>query len=413
MEPTPQPKVFYGFYIVVGCFIILFMLWGMVLNTFPIFFKPISENMGWSREALSYTLLVGAIGIVISAPIAGKLIDRFGAKLVMTAGTLIVAFGLLAGSRVTQLWQICTVFAFIGAGLMCSSIIPCSLVISNWFISRRGTAMGIAFVGTSIGGMLMSLVANWIIIEYGWRTAFLFSGITILVVVIPVILLLIRTHPSELGLEPYHQSEQESNPRTDNWGVGVKEAFSLKIFWQIAAVMLIVGFVQGGLGNNCVAYLTDLGHSQTRAAAVWSLVMGAMVFGKLALGPLADRWGAKNAMAGACVIFSVSILLVTIAHPYWLAILFASLYGFASGAPLTIYPLLTAGNLGMKNFGAIYGILNIMSTVGGAVGPVVAATVFTRHGSYLPIFFVFVGLTLVAGLCSVSMKPLPQHTEPN
>ena len=410
MEALPKPKLFYGLYIVAACFIVLFFLWGMVLNTFPVFLKPISESMGWSRKATSFALLMGAIGTVLSAPIAGKLIDQFGAKLVMTAGTLLVGLSLLVGSRVTQPWQIYVVFACIGCGLMCSSIIPCSLLISNWFISRRGLAMGIAFVGTSVGGM-MSIVATWIIMDYGWRTAFVASGVTILVVVVPVILLLIRTHPSEMGLEPYHQSEIDAKTSKNVWGVSVKEAFSLKVFWQIAAVMLIIGFVQGGLGNHCVAYFTDLGHSQERAGFAWTIVMGSMVFGKLMLGPIADRWGPKNAMAGACVLFCVSILLVTMARPYWLVIVFASLYGFASGAPLTINPLLTAGNLGTKNFGAIYGTLNIMSLLGGAVSPVVAGAVFDKHGSYLPIFFALAPLVVVAGLFAVFMKPLPQHPE--
>ena len=230
-------------------------------------------------------------------------------------------------------------------------------------------------------------------------------------IVIPVILLLIRTHPSELGLEPYRRSESRSGSDADSWGVSVKEALSLRVFWQIGVIMLIIGFVQGGLGNNCVAYLTDLGHSQTKAGIAWSMVMWVMVLGKLVFGPVADRWGPKNAMAGACALFCVSILLVTVAMPYWIAIVFASIYGFASGAPLTIYPLLTAGNLGTRNFGAIYGILNIMSNLGGAIGPVVAAAVFDHRGTYLPVFFVFVALALVAGLFSIFMKPLPQHSE--
>jgi sugar phosphate permease len=261
----------------------------------------------------------------------------------------------------------------------------------------------------------MSLVANWIIIDYGWRTAFLFSGITVLVVVIPVILFLIRTHPSECGLKSYRRSDHHSEASADNWGVSVKKARSLRVFWQIGGIMFIVSFVQGGLGNHCVAYLTDIGHSQTQAATAWSLVMWVMVLGKLALGPFADRCGAKNAMASACALLGVSIALVLFAESYWIVIAFASIYGFACGAPLTLNPLLTAGNLGMKNFGAIYGILNVLSTVGGAIGPVIAGEVFDKRGTYQPIFIVFIGLIAVAGLLAVTMKSSPRPatlTEP-
>jgi len=403
-SPHP-PRLFYGYLVVAACFVILFLVWGMVLNTFPIFLKPIAEDMNWGRGQLAIALLMGSIGTAIAAPVAGIIIDRTGARPVMVAGALMIGLGLLAGSQITHLWQLYLVFVAIGCGLMCASIIPCSLIISNWFVSRRGTALSGAFVGTSAGGMVMSPVANWIIFNYGWRTAFALSGITIMVVVIPVVLLAIRTHPSDVGLEPYRDSDADRSDAEENWGVGVKQALSLRSFWQIAAVMLIMGLVASGLGNHSVAYLTDLEHSPDRAAFAWSLVMGVMILGKLSIGPLADRWGARNVMAGACVLFAISIVILTFAQPYWIVLVFAALYGFACGAPLVLNPLLTSEYLGMKHFGALYGVLNIMGTVGGAIGPVGAGIYFDRLGTYLPVFYLFIAMMLVAAVVAMSMHP--------
>jgi MFS family permease len=405
MNAPRRSRPFYGFYIVAACFFILFMLWGMVLNTFPIFLKPITEDMDWGRGALAVALLMGSLGAAVAGPVAGTMMDRMGARPVMLVGAIAIGLALLAGSRIALLWQLYVVFAVIGCGLMCGTIIPCSLLISNWFISRRGTAMGGAFVGTSVGGMVMSPVANWIILGYGWRTAFAFSGLTILLLVTPVILLVIRTRPSEIGLEPYRHSEAGADDADDDWGVTAKQALSLWVFWQIAVIMLLVALVTGGLGNHCVAYLTDLGHSPTSAAFAWSLVMGAMTVGKLSIGPISDRWGAKNAMAGACVLFSVSIAILVFAQPYWVVLAFAGVYGFAVGAPLIVNPLLTSDQLGMKNFGAVYGILNALSTVGAAVGPVAAGIFFDSRGTYLPVFYVFIALMLVAAVFSALVKP--------
>jgi MFS family permease len=253
--------------------------------------------------------------------------------------------------------------------------------------------------------MVMSPVANWIILGYGWRTAFAFSGLTILFLVTPVVLLVIRTRPSEIGLEPYRHSEAGADGADDDWGVTAKQALSLWVFWQIGVIMLLVALVTGGLGNHCVAYLTDLGHSPTRAAFAWSLVMGAMTVGKLSMGPISDRWGAKNAMAGACILFSVSIAILVFAEPYWVVLAFAGVYGFAVGAPLIVNPLLTGDYLGMKNFGAVYGVLNALSTVGAAVGPVGAGIFFDSRGTYLPVFCVFIALMLVAAVFSALVKP--------
>lgn len=184
----------------------------------------------------------------------------------------------------------------------------------------------------------------------------------------------------------------------------------MRVFWQIAAIMFIVGLVTSGVGNHNVAYLTDIGHSPTAAAVAWMIVMGVMIFGKLAFGPLADRWGARTAMAWACVLYAVGITILLFARPYSVAILYAVVYGFASGAPLTINPLLTANNLGMKNFGTLYGILNIMATTGWAIGPVAAGAAFGRMKSYLPVFCVFVALMLLAAMCSMSIGNLSKRT---
>jgi sugar phosphate permease len=258
--------------------------------------------------------------------------------------------------------------------------------------------------------MIMSPVANWIILNWGWRVAFLLSGIEILVLVVPVVLLVIRTRPQEMGLEPYVGADGGADAADDSWGFTVKEAFSVPAFWQIAILMMVIGLVTMGVGNHCPAYLTDLGHSETSAAFAWSLVMGAMVLGKLCFGPLADRWSPRVAMIVACGLFAVSIIMLTRAQPYWMVLLFSSVYGFACGAPLVINPLLTSGYLGMRNFGAIYGVLNLMSTVGGAVGPVGTGLFFDSQGTYLPVFYFFFAVMVGLVAVAVVMKSEPRRT---
>jgi MFS family permease len=410
MQSPRQRKFFYGYVIVAACFVVLYMLWGLVLNTLPVFLKPIVEDMKWGRGTFLVALICGAVGTTISAPIAGKMLDRIGARPVMAAGTLIIGGGLIAGSRISHLWQLYTIFAFIGAGLMCATIIPCSLLIGNWFVSKRGTAMSAAFVGTSFGGMIMSPVIEWIIRNYSWRTAFAFGGTSILVVVLPVIFLLIRTNPSEMGLEPYSDLEDDNNRSKEVWGAGVKEAFSIRAFWHIAAIILIMGFVTGGVGNNCVAYFQDLGHSSQNATRVWSFVMLVMILGKFSFGPAADRFGSKNMMAIACMLFAFSIGILPFAGSYPAAVIFAAIYGFATGAPLVLNALMTGDYLGMKNFGAIYGILNIMGNLGGSLGPAGAGFYFDKTGTYVPVFYLFAVIMLVGAVISVSTRPAGQAT---
>ncbi len=405
MKTTSVGRITFHHYVVVAAsFMTLFMLWGLMVNAFGIFLKPIAEDMGWGRGAFSLTIFMRSIGTAVSAPIAGRIIDRIGPKPMMLLGTLLIGICLLIASQIQQLWQLCLIFIFVGCGLTCATVIPCATLISNWFTARRGTALSAAFVGTSFGGMITAPVSTWIILRYDWRAALAVNGGAMLLILIPLILLAVRNRPSERGAFPYDNSVVTSGPLAPG-GLSLKEAIAAKEFWQIAAVMFIIGFVTGGIHNHAVAYLTDIWNSPTRAAFVWSLVMMVMIGGKLSFGPLADRWGPSNAMAGAFISYSLAIVALLLVHAYPVALAFAVFYGFAGGAPLTLNPMLVMGNMGMKNFGMIYGVLSMMGSLGTAIGPVVAGETFDRLGSYVPIFLVFVVLTLGGIGCSLSIGP--------
>ena len=405
MSAQRAPKPFYGYFIVAALFINLAMLWGMFINSFGIFMVPITEDMAWSRDALSATLSVRSIGMAMMAPFAGRMIDRLGAKPVMAAGSAVVGLGLIAAGYVTQLWQMHIVFFVAGCGLICATMIPSSLIVSNWFVAKRGTAMSSAFVGTSVGGVFAAPLASWLIRSYDWRTAFILWGALIVFVVVPVILFVIRDRPSDVGLEPYGAGGSSAEAAKEEWGVSARDALSTPAFWLIAAVMFIVALVANGVHNHCPAYLEDIGHTRAWAAIVWSVVMGVMVFSKLAFGPIADKWGAGKAMAATFVLFASAVIVLMAAKPYWVTIVFAGLYGFACGAPLTLYPLLVVDSLGLKNFGAIYGNLVIAGAIGSAIGPYAPGVVFSKMGTYLPVFSAFVILAALGVVCALSIRP--------
>jgi MFS family permease len=191
----------------------------------------------------------------------------------------------------------------------------------------------------------------------------------------------------------------------------MKEARSTRVYWHLAAMMFIFGIATTGLVLHCVPYLTDLGHSPTNAAFAWSIVMGSMAAGKFALGPIADRWTAKNAMTGACILATASLVLLILAKSYVAVVLFALVYGFAMGAPLTIYPLLTGRCFGTKNFGEIYGKLTLISFMGSGISFVSLGAVYERLESYLPAFYVFVFLALFAIILSALINPQTREKE--
>ncbi len=401
----------YGRFVVLSCFGVMFLLYGAVLNTFTIFLDPLVEDLGSTRGGISFAMMIGALGMGIAAPISGKLMDRLGARPVMIVGALMIGFGILIASMATALWQIYILYAFVGCGLAGATVIPCSLIISNWFASRRGTAMGIMAMGTSVGGMCMTPVANWIIQNHGWRAAYAFSGTVILTLGLSLIVFLLRPSPSEAGFEPYVDPDAEVDAGETGWGLTVAEAFSTTAFWQIAALMFIIGLVTSGLGTHIAPCLTDFGHTPTRAAYAWTITLGVMTVAKFLFGPIADRWGPKSAMTAACALMAVSVATLTLATSYSVVVLFALLYGFGVGAPLTVNPLLVGETLGVRHFGAVFGVLNLISIIGAAIGPVALGLASDAHGTYVPTLYVFVGLMALTGVIAAFINAAPQRSD--
>jgi len=237
------------------------------------------------------------------------------------------------------------------------------------------------------------------------------AGIEILVLVIPITLFLIKTRPSDMGLEPYGGTDATTGDNEEVWGVSEKEAFGLPVFWLIAAIIFVGALVTAGVGFNCVAYLEDVGHSSERATLAWSVIMGTMILGKLTTGPIADRWGSKRTMVAVSILFAVSMVVLTFAQSYFAVMIFVAIYGFTLGAPLILNPLLTGDYLGMKNYGSLFGILNILGTLGGGLGSIGAASYQDKHDTYLPVFYVFAILMLVSAVCSLLIKPIPQRVD--
>jgi MFS family permease len=310
-----------------------------------------------------------------------------------------VGLGILAASRATTLVHMYVVYAFIGCGLAAATVIACSLIVSNWFVSRRGMAMGVMAMGTSTGGMVMGPVAGWIIQNHSWRAAYLFSGSMILLVGLPLVIFIIKPRPADVGLDPYVDPDLPAEEIDMSWGLTIKEAFSTSAFWQIAAIMFIIGLVTSGLGMHIVPCLTDMDHSPAKAVGIWSIALGVMTVSKFLFGPIADRVGPKNAIAAACALMAVSIIILSFAARYEAAILFGVLYGLGVGAPLTVNPLLVGKSLGVKHFGAIYGVLNLVSIIGAAFGPITLGFIYDARESYLLGLYAFVGMmAITAGI---------------
>ena len=397
-----KTTMFYGWYLVAVCFVINFIVFGISVNTFTVYVKPISTDMGWSRGQFSFGLTLASLAMGIMAPLVGRLIDRIGARIVMAVGALTIGLCTVVLSKATSLWLFYLLYMISGAGQAGTTLIPISLVISNWFNLRRGRALGIVMTGTGLGAMVMVPVTSWIVVNWGWRTSYLIMG-WIIVSMAPVCFFFIKTSPSEMGLKPDGGEVGEAPPEKLE---GLSPAAALKSgsFWLIAAMMFLLGLVGMGLGLHLMPYLTDIGYPEITAGILIAVISGMTVLGKVSMGIFADRWGVRKVVILACTVIITGILILMHAKVLLIAVIFSLFYGYAIGAPLMINPTLTADCFGLASFGAIFGILSLFNIMGAGLGAWLAGAIFDTAGSYNPVFWLFIALTVAAGLAGAMTK---------
>ena len=183
-----------GWVVVGALFATMFLIWGPI-NASGVFFLPVIKHFGWSRGFFSLLVATAPLAAGLSSPAVGWLIDRIGARQVMIAGASIVALSFLALSRANSAAEFLVVFVLLGVGITASTIIPSALVITNWFEANRGLALGIAFAGIPLGGSGITILANYVVLHYGFRAGYVAMAVPIVLIVLPLLAAFVRTRP--------------------------------------------------------------------------------------------------------------------------------------------------------------------------------------------------------------------------
>ena len=381
-------------------FVTLFFIFGSGYNTASVFFTPIIRTFGWSRARLSSLQTALAIATGLSVPLIGWILDRIEARIVMACGAVVAAAGFVVASQAHSYGAMIAAYLLIGLGIGAATLLPCSMVIANWFGARRGLAMGLVMAGTSLGGMLMTLVSDRSIRMIGWRFGYLVLAAPVLVVVVPMILALVRTR-ADRG--------DSAAARTAAMlpGMEVGAALTSRSFWMLAAATLCFAVAVSGTNLHSVPYLIGAGYAPARAAFALSVMLAFGGMGKLAIGWIADRTGARPALAGSLLGMAAGISLLAAARYHPSLVAFVILYGLSFGAPLALLPLVMAESMGLRRFGSLYGLIGFFHTVGSATGPIIAGRIFDSRGSYSYAFETFVVLLIIGSVAALGCVPLP------
>jgi len=399
------PKFFYGYIIVLAGFFIQVVGWGLC-STFGVFFNPLLIEFGWTRAMISGAfslsfLILGFISIIV-----GGLNDRLGPRMIMVVCGLFLGSGYLLMSQLSTIWQLYLFYGvIIGIGMSGMDVLSLS-TIARWFVRRRGMMSGIVKAGAGIGMVIMPPIANWLISSYGWRTSYFIIGIIALALIILVAQFL-RRDPAQMGQLP--DGEEEVNIgclNSADGGFSFQKAIHTRQFWMLCVIFLLVAFCVEAIIVHIIPHATDLGISAVSAANVLAVIGGVSIIGRFVMGSAGDKAGNRLAIIVCFLILLVSLLWMLVAKELWMLYLFACVYGFAHGGFFALLSPSVAEFFGLSSHGVILGAVFCPTTIGGAIGPVLAGHIFDVTSSYQLAFLVFIVVCIVGFILTLLLKPI-------
>ena len=388
---------------VTTAFCALFSIVGIALYGLPFFYDFFVRDLGWTRQQVTSG---NALSKLVVGPLfgffAGMFIDRFGPRRLMLAGILVAGLALVGLGGTATLVAFYAFYLMNAVGNVCGGPLPNQVLLSGWFEGGRGRAMGVAYLGIGIGGMLVPQMAHALEAAFGWRTALTILGVLMVVIAFPAAYF-VREAATGGGTpgDPHASRNELAGGRTQGMGAVLRRP----AFYLLAlGSMVSIGAV-GGTMQNLKLYLTgDRGLGQGDAANVASLVLFGSLAGRLLMGWLADRWAKKNVMLLIYVIVAASVPLMALVPrgALWAA---ALVFGLGLGGEYMIIPLMAAELFGLRLMGRVMGIVFTADSMAEAVVPMGVAALRDRSGSYAPGFALLVALAIL-GAVAVSMLPV-------
>jgi predicted MFS family arabinose efflux permease len=358
------------------------------------------ESFDWGRAAIAGALSVSFVASTLTAPWWGALLDRWGPARTFTIAALLAGAGLGLASTTRELWQLYVGLGLLGgAGLAPFWGTTFGVVISNWFVRRRGLAIGIMAAGSGLGILLLAPLVQGIIRIAGWQEAFVALAALLVGVVAPLMLLAMRRRPEDYGLAPDGVRAGPAGPPAD--GPTVREALRDGRYW-----CLVVGFPLGIAGHQFIlahgiAYLIDRGFTADTAALALSAFGGCTIAGMVLWGNLGDRLGGERAYTLGSLVLLAAIALLYAVEPGRDALLWAFVVIFAVGygSRQGLHAFIAAKLLQGRSFGALMGSMTAALAAGSALGPAMGGWVYDATGSYDLAFALAALFTAIAVVC--------------
>ena len=403
--------IHYGWLVVAVTF--LTILSAAAVRSMPgVLIQPLEAEFGWDRASITLAVSISLLLFGLVGPFVGRWMDRSGPRVVLLLAVTLVTLGALGTTVMTQLWQLDLLWGFVvgaGAGGIGGGVLTAS-VVNRWFYKRRGLVSGVLGTASSTGQIIFIPLVMWFAVTAGWRVGVLFAAALLALVVLPLLVLIFRNDPQQVGLRPLGEATdaegRAAQAALQTESTPMRQVLRTPDFWWLAGGMFVCGFTANGLiGTHFIPHATEHGVPEMAAAGLFGLMGGVNIIGTIASGMLCDRVPNRRVLLASYFgLRGLSLLLLPFILDPALLTIFAILYGLNWFATVPPTQLLTADLFGRRSVGQVYGWMFLAHQLGAALAALLGGLVYTWLGDYL-VSFISAGLAaLVAAAFALRVR---------
>jgi MFS family permease len=368
----------------------------------PVFLLPMSRDTGWSVTGISSAMTIGFLALAAASMVWGNLSDRFGARPVVLAGSVILAASLAMASLSESLIGFQLVFGLLVGGATAAVFAPMMACVTGWFDTQRSLAVSLVSAGMGMAPMTMSPLAAWLVTVYDWRTSMLIIAGIAAAIMIPTALL-VRTPP------PVAEDEAEISGETGSQSaMTIGEAVRSRPF----VVLLVANFfccaTHSGPIFHTVSYAITCGIPMIAAVTIYSVEGLAGMGGRIAFGVLGDRFGAKRVLVSGLFLQAFGVLAYVFVSQLGGFYAVAALVGFIYAGVMPLYAVIARENFPMRMMGTIIGGTAMAGSLGMSTGPLVGGLIYDRFDGYAWLYIGSWGIGIAAFLIAMTFRPFPR-----
>jgi MFS family permease len=392
-------KLSYG-WVVVGVGMLMTCIGMGAMLSLGVFLQPMAADTGWSRSGISTAATLDFLCMGAAAFLWGMLSDRFGTRIVVFLGSVLLGLGLIGASRAEALLEFQLLFGGVLGVAAGSFYAPMMAAATAWLDHRRNLAAALVSAGMGIGSMTVSPLAGWLIGAFDWRTAMLIIGGVAWIVLIPAAVL-VRRPPAAAATA----AAGVDAATMAQYPLSSGQAALTPQFAAIALAHFACCAAHSGPIFHMVSYATLCGLSGMLAVSVFGLAGLAGLGGRIGLGMAADRIGAKPVLVAGLLLQALAIgayaFVSGLGEFYTLSVIF----GFAYGGVMPLYAVLVRDYFGPRIMGTMFGAVAMFASLGMALGPWAGGYLFDTYGSYAGLYLGSFGIGLAAVAIALSFRP--------